>query len=140
MRTQNLMQIMQVRRMIRVKIIENIGIMVWWWVALTPVTWVRIPLGSPRNRGHPLKGQSREKTPHHKKIASFFLNCLVRFTPDPRPLFRLFRLRKMIRASHPSGLRPCSKNLVNRPLANLAPESYRCHARVQLFFFKSNGC
>jgi hypothetical protein len=75
-----------------------------------------------------------------KKIASFFLNCLVRFTHDPRPLFRLFRLRKMIRASHPSGLRPCSNNLMNRPLANLAPESYRCHACVQLFFFKSNGC
>jgi hypothetical protein len=40
----------------------------------------------------------------------------------------------MIRASHPSGLRPCSNNLVNRPLAILAPESYRCHACVQLFF------
>ena len=40
----------------------------------------------------------------------------------------------MIRASHPSGLRPCSNNLVNRPLADLAPESYRCHARVQVFF------
>ena len=42
----------------------------------------------------------------------------------------------MIRASHPSGLRPCSDNPVSRPLANLAPESYRCHARVQLFFFQ----
>ena len=46
-RTQNLMQMMQVRRMMHVELIENIEIMGWRGVALTPVTRVRIPLGSP---------------------------------------------------------------------------------------------
>jgi hypothetical protein len=39
---------MQVRRMMLGKMIEYMEIMGWWWVALTPVTRVRIPLGSPR--------------------------------------------------------------------------------------------
>ena len=58
-----------------------------------------------RKWGHPLKGWSREKTALRKQINIFCsLKNDVNFS-DSHPSFRLFRMRYLVRSSHPSGSR-----------------------------------
>ena len=107
-----------------------------------------------RNGGHPSKGKSRQKTPHHKKNSIFFLipNCIparlcliLKFAPAISRCSTLGQ-RMLIRTSHPSGSRQCAlgKMLKARPsvcLTDPGKPSVPCRVQwdvLQILWFLAN--